>query len=161
MTRREAEAAFEIARIEVDAVSAATVDADALVAAIVAGTNPPFFDLTDDGQVDAADLSAWLTVGGAFHLGQGRSFLGGDANLDGIVDGLDFIRWNDNKFTSMAAWSAGDFNADGVVDGLDFVIWNGNKFQSSDGGIAVPEPSHVALWFVLWPLLRVAKRFES
>ena len=32
----------------------------------------------------------------------------------------------------MAAWSAGDFNADGFVDGLDFIIWNDNKFTSSD-----------------------------
>jgi hypothetical protein len=145
-TRAEAE--FEIARIEVDAVSPATVDADALVAAIVAGTDPPFFDLTGDAQVDAADLSAWLAVAGAFHLGGGRAFLAGDANLDGIVDGLDFISWNNHKFTFTAAWSAGDFNADGVVDGLDFVIWNGNKFQSSDGVMRVPEPALWSWWVI-------------
>ena len=55
-----------------------------------------------------------------------------DANLDGFVDGLDFIEWNANKFTPVAEWCAGDFNADGFVDGLDFIIWNANKFQSSD-----------------------------
>ncbi|GAG87947.1 unnamed protein product, partial [marine sediment metagenome] len=32
----------------------------------------------------------------------------------------------------VAAWSSGDFNADGFVDGLDFIIWNDNKFTSSD-----------------------------
>jgi hypothetical protein len=57
----------------------------------------------------------------------------GDANLDGFVDGLDFIIWNDHKFTAEAAWCAGDFNADGFVDGQDFIVWNANKFTSADG----------------------------
>lgn len=46
------------------------------------------------------------------------------------MDGLDFVRWNANKFTSTAAWSAGNFTADGVVDGADFILWNANKFTS-------------------------------
>jgi hypothetical protein len=156
-TRGEAE--FEIAKIQIDSVPEATAEVDKLVAAIVAGTHPPFFDLTGDGQVDAADLSEWLAVGGAFYLGSGRSFLAGDANLDGIVDGLDFVLWNQHKFTSVAAWSAGDFNADGVVDGLDFVVWNGNKFQSSRAAMRVPEPTSLACACVGCLLLwRVGRR---
>jgi hypothetical protein len=73
--------------------------------------------------------------------------LAADANLDGVVDGLDFIVWNATKFTSVAAWCSGDFNANGVVDGLDFVLWNDNKFTSSDGVSAVPEPSTVVVLF--------------
>ena len=46
-----------------------------------------------------------------------------------------------NKFTSVAAWCAGDFNADGIVDGLDFIDWNENKFTMSGDAAAVPEPA--------------------
>jgi hypothetical protein len=67
--------------------------------------------------------------------------LPGDANLDGTVDGPDFLDWNDAKFTSDNGWCGGDFNADGTTDGADFLIWNNFKFQSSDGVAAVPEPS--------------------
>jgi hypothetical protein len=67
--------------------------------------------------------------------------LGGDANGDLVVDGLDFIVWNAHKFTSGNDWATGDFTGDGVVDGLDFIVWNENKFTSADGINAVPEPS--------------------
>jgi hypothetical protein len=116
------------------------VDVDDLVAEIVAGTHTSSFDLTGDGFVDAADLDEWLVQGGAANLPSGNPYLVGDANLDGTVDGLDFIEWNDHKFTSVAAWCSGDFNADGVIDGQDFILWNENKFTSSDGLSAVPEP---------------------
>ena len=70
-------------------------------------------------------------AGGA-NLGSGRSYLLGDANLNGVVDGGDFIIWNANKFTNSDAWSHGDFNADGAVDGADFLVWNSRKFQIAD-----------------------------
>ena len=109
-------------------------DIDALVAEIALARHDPAFDLTRDGRVDLADRDTWLSWAGEVNLGTGRSYLLGDANLDGVVDGSDFGRWNGNKFTSMAAWTAGDFNADGIVDGSDFGIWNGGKFMSADEG---------------------------
>lgn len=45
-----------------------------------------------------------------------------------------------NKFSETGKWSLGDANADGITDGLDFIEWNANKFMSSDGVNAVPEP---------------------
>ena len=86
---------------------------------------------------------------GAENLPSQGAYLLGDANLDGVVDGQDFIEWNTNKFTSQAAWTLGDFSADGIVDGQDFILWNSNKFQSSDAISAVPEPTSgiVALLF--------------
>jgi hypothetical protein len=101
------------------------------------------FDMNSDGSLDFADVEEWLVVGGAQNPMQtnGNAFLIGDANLDGVVDGLDFIEWNMNKFTSVAAWCSGDFNADGIVDGLDFIDWNENKFTSSGDVSAVPEPA--------------------
>ena len=116
-------------------------DIDALVAEIAAGTNSRFFDLTGDALVDADDLADWLTKAGQVLLASGNAILPGDANLDGNVDGSDFLAWNEHKFTPIANWCAGDFNADGFVDGLDFLVWNSYKFQSSDtdGQQTVPE----------------------
>jgi hypothetical protein len=116
------------------------LDIDALVAEIAAGTDNTSFDLSGDGLVDVVDRDMWLAEAGAVNLGPGKIYLLGDANLDGFVDGLDFIQWNANKFTSVAEWCAGDFNADGFVDGLDFIIWNANKFQSSDVANALVLP---------------------
>ncbi len=107
-------------------------DVDDLVANIAAGAaNPAIYDLNADGLVNLVDLSHWLAEAVAVNLPSGNPFLAGDANLDGTVDGMDFLVWNANKFTSTAAWCLGDFNADGFTDGNDFLIWNRSKFQSS------------------------------
>ena len=69
--------------------------------------------------------------------------LWGDANLDGTVDGQDFLAWNAAKFSTSLAWSAGNFNGDAVVDGADFLAWNAHKFLGSDAAsMPVPESSH-------------------
>ncbi len=108
-------------------------DIDAMVMEIAAGTNSSLYDLTNDGLVNLADRDQWLADAGALNLTSGNPYLLGDSNLDGVVDGQDFIIWNANKFMSTGKWSQADWNADGVTDGQDFIIWNGNKFQSSDG----------------------------
>ena len=113
---------------------------DLLTMQIVSGAGDLLylFDLTGDGIVDHSDLTAWLEEAGAMNLASEDPYLVGDANLDGIVDGHDFIEWNSHKFTNTARWCAGDFNADGVVDGQDLVLWNANKFMAADH---VPEPN--------------------
>ncbi len=120
-------------------------DIDGLVAEIVAGTNDTGFDMTGDTLVNQDDLAAWLSAAGGVNLASGNPYLPGDANLDGVVDGSDFIPWNTNKFNSIAEWCSGDFNADGVVDGADFITWNAHKFTSSDATTVVPEPGLSAL----------------
>jgi Spherulation-specific family 4 len=128
-------------------------DIDLLTAVIAGGGNGAQFDLDGDGQVTTVDRDVWLMVAGNRLLGAGRSFLPGDANLDGVVDGTDFGIWNSNKFTNVAAWCGGDFTADGVVDGSDFGIWNSRKFTASDGSL-VPEVLPSALvWSVVIPVL--------
>ena len=107
-------------------------DIDALVAEIAAGGNIASFDMTSDGVVDLADRDAWLAEAGDANLPSGNPYLVGDANLDGNVDGQDFLAWNLSKFSNVAAWCQGDFNADGNVDGQDFLLWNTNKFTSAD-----------------------------
>ena len=133
-------------------------DINSLVVDIAAGNNTASFDLTGDGNVDLDDRDAWLAEAGENNLGPGRSYLLGDANLDGGVDGSDFGDWNSNKFSSTAAWCLGDFNADGGIDGSDFGIWNVNKFTSAAATAAVPEPTAWLLLVgpLLWALRRAA-----
>ena len=94
-------------------------DIDALSAEIMASTHGVAFDVTDDGQVDLSDLQHWVLDLKATQFG--------DANLDGMVNGVDFNTWNGHKFTTGNVWSTADFNADGVTDFRDFNLWNGNK----------------------------------
>lgn len=74
----------------------------------------------------------------------------GDANGDGLVDGVDYLVWAGNFGETdppdgLNGASDGDFNDDGVVDGVDYLVWADN-FGS--GGVArmVPEP---ASWMLL------------
>lgn len=39
-----------------------------------------------------------LATAGEINLGAGSAYLLGDATLDGVVDGLDFVEWNNNKY---------------------------------------------------------------
>jgi chondroitin AC lyase len=60
----------------------------------------------------------------------------GDANLDGIVNGVDFgiLAANFNKSTT--AWDAGDFNYDGIVNGVDFANLAANFNKGANGASA-------------------------
>ncbi len=107
------------------------LDINALVAEIATGSNNPAYDLTGDKLVNLADRDAWLAEAAAFN-GLASPYKLGDADLDGWVDGNDFIVWNAHKFTKLPAWCSGDFTADGLVDGLDFMAWNVNRFTSSN-----------------------------
>jgi hypothetical protein len=51
----------------------------------------------------------------------------GDANGDGLVNGVDYVIWlNNYRVTTSEGPSKGDFNSNGVVDGVDYVIWLNN-----------------------------------
>ena len=98
--------------------------------------------------MDFQDIEAWLVEGGANNPDEtnGNPFIVGDANLDGVTDGQDFILWNQAKFTSSTEWCMGNFSGDPVIDGVDFIAWNNHKFMSSGDAIAaVPEPASVWL----------------
>ncbi len=107
-------------------------DIGLLGTAIATGSTNLIFDLSNNFTVDDADLALWLQLAGEVNLGPGRAYLRGDANLDGVVDGIDFITWNSHKFTTGGQWCTGDFTTDGIVDGQDFIVWNSHKFVSSD-----------------------------
>ena len=139
------------------------IDVDRLTAAIVAvkngGAPDTGFDLTSDGNVDNADLDQWLVDAGAENVvvTSGNPYLPADANLDGSVNGQDFVAWNNSKFTNSDAFTMGDFNADGSVNGQDFVVWNNVKFMNSDTVPAVPEPGTCWL-FLLFATVAVLRR---
>jgi autotransporter-associated beta strand protein len=65
----------------------------------------------------------------------------GDANLDGIVNGIDFgiLAANFNK--GVTGWDEGDFNYDHVVNGTDFAELAAN-FNLGASGAAVGSPAY-------------------
>ena len=50
--------------------------------------------------------------------------LGGDANLDGFVDGFDQTAFNLGFQAGTGIWHNGDFTGDGNVDGFDQTVFN-------------------------------------
>ena len=77
--------------------------------------------------------------------------LTGDANGDGVVNGLDISLISSNWLT---AGPSGDVNHDGVVNGLDIAMasanWTGSPGSgggagSGGGGTSVPEPATIVL----------------
>ena len=68
----------------------------------------------------------------------------GDANLDGVVNGLDANLLSLNWLASGAGYAAGDVNLDGQVNGLDANVISLNWLA---GGPAspIPEPSGLLL----------------
>jgi phospholipase/lecithinase/hemolysin len=124
-------------------------DVDGLVAAIVRGTtDDTFFDLSDDGIVDTADLMSWLADAAELD-GFNQPYQLGDANLDGTVDAEDLNSLGLNWRQSVATWSGGDFTADGIVNSPDLnalaLNWRQSIPMASAISVPVPEPTTLLL----------------
>src|SRR5690606_14512259 len=64
----------------------------------------------------------------------------GDADLDGLVTGNDFLAWQRGLgATAGADLRDGDLNGDGAVDGNDLALWAG-RFGNPSGGAVMPTP---------------------
>ena len=96
-------------------------DIDLLFDAIDVSSSNTAFDVDGSESVDLGDID--YLVQNIFRTNYG------DANLDGLVDGVDFGIWMTNKFQiGEYSWSQGNFNGADAVDGSDFNIWNENRF---------------------------------
>jgi hypothetical protein len=63
----------------------------------------------------------------------------GDANLDGTVNGEDFLALAQNFNQSVTGWDHGDFNYDGFVNGEDFTLLVANFNQTANSAsVAAP-----------------------
>ncbi len=84
---------------------------------------------------------------------------GGDANLDGKINILDYVRIDQGLQANLKGWSNGDFNYDGVVNILDYAPiidsnigtqgaafpTGGGLGEGGSGVSAVPEPASISL----------------
>jgi alpha-galactosidase len=79
---------------------------------------------------------------------------GGDANLDGKIDILDYVRIDQGIAAQLTGWFNGDFNYDGKINIQDYAMFidqnivnQGAPFPTSAGAdaIAVPEPGGIGL----------------
>ena len=81
-------------------------------------------------------------------IGQIMVSLQGDANHDGVVNGLD-INLVSSHWLASGVSVPGDVNNDGVVNGLDIDVIASQWLQSTNGGagsaVAAPEPGTSAL----------------
>lgn len=89
----------------------------------------------------------------------------GDANLDGIVNILDFGILQAN-FNSTGGWAGGNFNGDNIVNILDFAILQqyfgfsrtgGPASSASAGLLTIPEPQSLGLLLFSCIMLRRRK----
>ncbi len=86
------------------------------------GTGLVGYDLTGDSSVTTADVENLVTVRFGTYFG--------DANLDGVVSGADFLIWQNNCGLD-GGWAEGNWNYDTTVSGADFLIWQNNCGQQN------------------------------
>jgi hypothetical protein len=106
------------------------------------------------GYADNATLGRSMFGGqpvGVSNVVIGYTF-GGDANLDGTVNALDFNALASNYGATGGFWVQGDFNYDGSVNTLDFNSLASNFNQSLPApaqplASLIPEPA--AMWALL------------
>jgi len=124
-------------------------DIDQLYAEL--GSANATFDLNGDGTVDNDDVSEWLVQASSADP-MGRTFLRGDADLDGDVDGPNFTTLAVN-FGGPGTWGDGNFvvtavPGGGIVGGPDFTQLAVNfGFVSAT---VVPEPSNTVILVFGW-----------
>jgi hypothetical protein len=69
----------------------------------------------------------------------------GDADGDNDVDEFDFFLISDNLFTNQTPGDGGDLDLSGLVDFLDFRIWKNAANPALAAQYAIPEPTSLAL----------------
>jgi len=141
-----------------DVNSSGTSDTADMAAVYAAFGSPTWFtDLNVDGLVNIADVQTMVTK--LFRT------VAGDFNLDGQVDGADYVVWRKNAGQS-GTFFEGDATFDGVIGEDDYQLWRTNfgfvrqplAASGSGAAAAVPEPATVWLAGVLWALTILRRR---
>jgi hypothetical protein len=111
----------------------------------LAGGNPTTPYETSELFVVALSTVGFSNVNAVQWVYAAATAIPGDFDLDGDVDGADFVVWQTHFPTATGAeLITGDADLDGDVDGADFVAWQTN-FPSAPAAAAVPEPSGILL----------------
>jgi hypothetical protein len=101
------------------------------------GATDWLLDLNVDGTVDLVDVSTLLDDILAAHPA--------DFNLDGVVNGLDYLVWAGGfGIDPGGRFTQGDANLDSAVDGLDYLTWASGF--GTGAAIHLPEPPAAALF---------------
>jgi hypothetical protein len=87
------------------------------------------------GYADSADTGN--PAGLASHTIKIMYTLLGDADLNGIVNGIDFGILAPNLNKSVTAWDQGDFDYNGIVNGLDFTAMSSNFNKAASIAAAI------------------------
>ena len=117
-------------------------------------------DYQDGSSGSFGKPNVWSSGSGVQDLSSLRNWLKtGDVNLDGAVDGSDFLAWQRGMGNVSPSYTDGDLNGDGIVDGADLSVWSGAL--SAAGSLAtasVPECGSMLLACMAYVGLLVASR---
>jgi hypothetical protein len=96
-----------------------------------------------------------------------NSFMAGDFNEDGHVDGDDLMHWKTGfgQFTTGAAHDDGDATGDGTVNGDDFLQWQRElghgSLSASAASIAIPEPAAILMAAISFQAVARLRRIRT
>jgi hypothetical protein len=110
-------------------------------AAAVAGTGQRALGYAEASTLGMGSFSGQTLDGTAVIV---RYTAPGDANLDGVVNSIDFTRFVTGYGSASSIWINGDFDYNGKVNSVDFNLLAGNfgtTVSSTTLGSVVPEPA--------------------
>ena len=133
-------------------------DIDTLVTQIQAASSDLAFDVNADNSLNADDINVWLSLKSD---ADGKSYLPGDADLNGNVDFADFLQLSASFGAADTTWSQGNYDAQNGTDFSDFLVLSAN-FGSTSDAQSVPEPSGISsLLLTLLASLAVGRHVRS
>ncbi len=117
-------------------------------------------DYQDGSSGSFGQPNVWSSGSGVQDLSSLRNWLTtGDVNLDGAVDGADFLAWQRGVGMADPSYSDGDLNGDGAVDGADLDVWRGAFGAAASAATAsVPECGAMLLAIMGYVGMATARR---